>query len=92
MSPRRPTASSTPPEFFSLLPRVYRGRHIGQPGVIHLTGHRASVTCNSGLLLEMDGEQVGQAPVSVDVVPGALRIVGTAEALANAGSCAERAG
>ncbi|MDQ3549741.1 MAG: diacylglycerol kinase family lipid kinase [Chloroflexota bacterium] len=76
----------------SLLPRVYRGKHTGQPGVIHLTGRQATVGCVAGMLLELDGEQVGRTPVTVDVLPGALRVVGTLAALAEAGGCAEHAG
>ena len=76
----------------SLLPRVYRGRHIGQPGVIHLNGSHATITCAAGMLLEVDGEVVGRTPLTVDVVPGALQVVGTLDALAAAGGCTERAG
>ncbi|HEX5166362.1 MAG TPA: diacylglycerol kinase family protein [Thermomicrobiales bacterium] len=75
----------------SLLPRVYRGRHVGQPGVVHLTGSQATVTCAAGMLLELDGEQIGTTPLAVEVLPAALRIVGTQDALAAAGGCTERA-
>lgn len=75
----------------SLLPRVYRGKHVGQPGIIHLTGSQAMVACAAGMLLELDGEQVGETPVMVDVLPRVLRVVGTPEALAEAGGCTERA-
>jgi diacylglycerol kinase family enzyme len=44
------------------------------------------------MLLEVDGEQVGRTPVTVDVVPGALRVVGAVDALAVVSSCTERAG
>jgi diacylglycerol kinase (ATP) len=76
----------------SLLPRVYRGRHVGQPGVVHLRGSKATVTCATGMLLEVDGEQVGRTPVTVDVVPGALRVVGAVDALSVVSSCTKRAG
>ena len=76
----------------SLLPRVDRGRHIGQPGVIHVNGGAATISCAAGMLLEVDGEQVGSTPVTVDIVPGALRVVGTVDALAAVGGCTERAG
>ena len=76
----------------SLLPRVYRGRHVGQPGVVHLTGSHASVRCAAGMPLELDGEQVGTTPVTVDVLPGAIRVVGALDALARVGGCTERVG
>lgn len=74
----------------SLLPRVYRGKHMGQPGVIHLQGRSATVTCAAGMLLELDGEQVGSTPVSVDILPGALRVVGAGDSLASMRGCMEQ--
>jgi diacylglycerol kinase (ATP) len=76
----------------SLLPRVYRGKHVGHPGVIHLTGSQATVQSTAGMPLELDGEQIGTTPLMVGVLPGVLRVVGTQEALARAGGCTERAG
>ena len=72
----------------SLLPRVYRGKHVGQPGVLHQRGARATVHSREPLLLEMDGEQVGQAPLSVELLPRALRVIGLEPALALVGGCA----
>lgn len=72
----------------SLLPRVYRGKHVGRPGVLHRLGSRATVHSSAPLLLEMDGEQVGLAPMSVEVLPRALRVVGLEQALARVGGCA----
>jgi YegS/Rv2252/BmrU family lipid kinase len=74
----------------SLLPRVYRGKHIGQPGVIHLQGRSATVTCAAGMLLELDGEQVGATPLTVDVLPGVLRIVGAGAHLATMDGCTKQ--
>jgi YegS/Rv2252/BmrU family lipid kinase len=72
----------------SLLPRVYRGRHVGQAGVLHRLGSNVTVRSSEPLLLELDGEQVGLAPVIVDVLPRALRVVGLEAALARVGGCA----
>mgnify|MGYP002779598021 CR=1 FL=1 len=71
----------------SLLPRVYRGKHVGEPGVVHRTVSDASVRSDGRMLLEMDGEQVGGVPVTVDVVPRVLRIVVAPEVMARSGSC-----
>jgi diacylglycerol kinase (ATP) len=59
----------------SLLPRVYRGRHVGRPGVFHVRTGAVTIRCDGNMLLEMDGEQVGRAPVTVDVVPQALPVI-----------------
>ncbi|HUG15760.1 MAG TPA: diacylglycerol kinase family protein [Thermomicrobiales bacterium] len=72
----------------SLLPRVYRGRHVGQPGVTHATAGTVSLRSTSGMLVELDGEQVGRAPLSVTMVPRVLRVVGTAALEAMSG-CAD---
>jgi len=74
---------------FSLLPRVYRGRHVGRPGVLHVTGAHATVTSPVEMLVEVDGEQVGRAPIEVQVLPGMLRVIGHDDALARAGGCIE---
>lgn len=72
----------------SLLPRVYRGKHVGEPGVIHRSVAHASVRSEGRMLLEMDGEQVGGVPVSVDLVPNVLRVVGLPEVMTRWNSCA----
>jgi len=71
----------------SLLPRVYRGRHVGRPGVRHIRGASATVRSSVDMLIEMDGEQVGMAPITVDVVREALHVVASPGALARAGGC-----
>ncbi len=71
----------------SLLPRVYRGKHIGQPGVLHVRAQSVSITCPDGMLLEMDGEQVGTAPVSIEVQHQLLPVVISAEAARSMNGC-----
>lgn len=72
---------------FSLLPRVYRGRHVGRPGVLHTRGAHAKVTSPVELLVELDGEQLGRAPFEARVVPGVLRVIGDEQALQKVGGC-----
>jgi len=75
----------------SLLPRVYRGKHVGRPGVLHYTAASAAVRSSERMLIEMDGEQVGLGPLEVGVLPRALRVIGMEEALTRVGSCADPA-
>ena len=75
----------------SLLPRVYRGKHVGQHGVLHIRAGSATIHCPAGMLMEMDGEQIGRSPIQVDVLPRILPIVGDANALRKAGGCADGA-
>lgn len=71
----------------SLLPRVYRGKHIGEPGVLHVRAQSVSITCPDGMLLEMDGEQVGTAPVTIEVQHQLLPVVITADAARAMSGC-----
>jgi YegS/Rv2252/BmrU family lipid kinase len=64
----------------SLLPRVYRGTHVGQAGVRHLLGSSVAVRSETSMLLELDGEQTGSVPISAGVARRVLRVVAQAEA------------
>ncbi|MBA2452225.1 MAG: diacylglycerol kinase family lipid kinase [Chloroflexia bacterium] len=75
----------------SLLPRVYRGKHVGQHGVLHIRAGSAAILCPAGMLMEMDGEQIGRSPIQVDVLPRILPVVGDPDALRAAGGCADGA-
>jgi YegS/Rv2252/BmrU family lipid kinase len=75
----------------SLLPRVYRGKHVGQHGVLHIRAGSATILCPAGMLMEMDGEQIGRSPIQVDVLPRVLPVVGDPDALRTAGGCADGA-
>jgi len=58
----------------SLLPRVYRGRHIGHAAVLHLTGREVMVEAEGTLLFECDGEQPGATDIRAVVLPRSLRV------------------
>lgn len=72
-----------------IMPRVYRGGHVGRRGVRHVTASSASVRSEDAMLLEMDGEQIGQTPIAVDAVSGVLRVLGLPDALRLVGACAD---
>ncbi len=65
----------TLPEVFLNLPKLYNGK-IGQlEKVITLVGKRVEASSNQRVLLDVDGEQPGQLPVVIDIVPGALPLI-----------------
>lgn len=64
-----------------LLPRVYLGKHVGRPGVHHLQGQCVSVETATPMLIEMDGEPIGVSPLSVEVVPRALKLIASGSVL-----------
>jgi diacylglycerol kinase (ATP) len=55
--------------------RLYRGRHIGRPGVGFTRGRVVTVTPleQRAVLFDVEGEQVGRAPATLTCLPGALR-------------------
>jgi len=58
------------------LRRVYRGTHLGHPGVEALRGSRVVVTPldDRPALFDVEGEQIGQAPASITCLPGAVPV------------------
>lgn len=56
-----------------LLPTVFRGEHINEPEVEIV--HAREVTIDSpGIVAYADGERMGALPLTVSVVPGAIRV------------------
>ena len=62
--------------FLASLPLVYRGTHVRRPEVQQFRGHELSID-SPGYLVFADGEPIGRTPVSMRIVPDALRIVDT---------------
>jgi diacylglycerol kinase family enzyme len=56
------------------LPKVYRGTHLPHPRAELLRGRSVTVTSQSPLPIELDGEQPGTTPVRFEIVPRALRL------------------
>jgi diacylglycerol kinase family enzyme len=55
--------------------------------VLRVQGTHATVTSPVDMLVEVDGEQVGRAPIEVSILPGALRVIGHEAALTKVGGC-----
>lgn len=58
----------------SLLPSVYRGKHVEHPAVRYLRGRQVEIDGDGALLFEADGEQPGTTGLNALVLPGALRV------------------
>jgi diacylglycerol kinase (ATP) len=57
------------------LPKLYSGR-IGEVKKVRMmAGKRIEAFSEQRVLLDVDGEQPGLLPVSIDIVPGALRFI-----------------
>jgi YegS/Rv2252/BmrU family lipid kinase len=60
----------------SQIRRIYAGSHIGRPGIRLVRARRVRVTPleDPPLCFEMEGEEVGPAPATLEILPGALRL------------------
>jgi diacylglycerol kinase (ATP) len=56
------------------LPKIYRGTHLPHPKAELLRGARVSIDAPIALPVQLDGEQPGTTPATLDVVPSALRL------------------
>jgi YegS/Rv2252/BmrU family lipid kinase len=54
---------------------IYKGIHLRMPKVSFLRGKHIEATCDQEVLIDMDGEQPGRLPITLDVLPRALRII-----------------
>jgi YegS/Rv2252/BmrU family lipid kinase len=56
------------------MPKMYRGTHLPHPKAELLRGSSVTVTSETPLPIELDGEQPGTTPVTFEVAPAALRL------------------
>jgi diacylglycerol kinase family enzyme len=56
------------------LPKTYRGKHLPHPRLELLRGQRVTIDADEHLPLELDGEQPGTTPVTLELVPRRLRV------------------
>ena len=62
-------------EIFWNLPKLYNGKILQVKNVSALSGRRIEAYSEQRVLLDVDGEQPGQLPVVIDIIPGALRLI-----------------
>lgn len=59
--------------FVAVFPKVFAGRHADHPAVEFLTGRQVRIEADD-IVAYADGERIGQLPVDVEIVPGALSV------------------
>lgn len=62
-------------EILRALPRLYRGTHVGLPKIELFRAREVTIASQRPLHIQVDGELMGEVPVSFKVRPGALRMV-----------------
>ena len=63
------------PELVANVPKVYKGTHLTHPKVEIHKARRVSVEAQERMLVQADGELIGQAPATFQVIPGVLRVI-----------------
>ena len=66
--------SATRWQLFRLFAKVFDGSHVEMPCVEYHQVRSLSILSDDGLPLDLDGEIKGTAPVSIQVIPGAVRM------------------
>ncbi len=61
-------------ELLRAFPSVYRGKHVGHPKVRLVKTDRITVQSTDRVLIQADGEFVGEAPATFRVLPSALNV------------------
>ena len=62
-------------ELLQVFPRVYKGTHITHPKVRMEKAERITIECDRRILLQADGELLGEGPVTFQILPAALNVV-----------------
>ena len=64
------------PEVFYYLPKLYNGKILQVKRVRSLTGKKVEAFSEGRVLLDVDGEQPGCLPATIEILPSAMRILG----------------
>jgi YegS/Rv2252/BmrU family lipid kinase len=67
-------------ELLRKLPRIYAGTHLEDPAIGLHRGRKLEARAEPGSVpVEIDGEPLGTLPLTVEVLPGALSVIGPAD-------------
>ena len=62
-------------EVIRRFPRIINGRYVEDKRVDYFTGKRLEIDANPTAELQADGDIIGTTPATIDLLPGALRLV-----------------
>jgi len=57
------------------LPRIYKGTHLTHPKVSHFYAKEVHVEARERMFLQAEGELIGEAPATFQIIPQALRVL-----------------
>ncbi len=58
-----------------ILPNVFKGTHVNQPSVHVFRAREVAISCDRPFTMYADGDPIGELPVSVRAVPGAVDVL-----------------
>jgi YegS/Rv2252/BmrU family lipid kinase len=58
-----------------ILPKVFKGTHVQEPGVKVFRAREVSIGADRAFTMYADGDPIGELPVSVRALPGAVRVL-----------------
>ena len=61
--------------YLANIPKVFNGSHVDEPGLHMLRGRSISFHADRPFTAYADGDPIAELPVTVDVVPGTLRVL-----------------
>ncbi len=64
----------TKPDLIRTYPKLFKGTHVHHPQYQHHRVRRVTVAA-PGIVAYADGERIGALPLTIEVVPGALRVL-----------------
>jgi YegS/Rv2252/BmrU family lipid kinase len=62
-------------QFVRCLPMVFKGTHVGLSSVTVLRGREVRIAADRPFVVYADGEPIGELPVTIRAIPGAVRIL-----------------
>ena len=62
-------------EVVANLPRIYKGTHLTHPKVSHFCAREVHVEARERMFLQAEGELIGEAPATFQIIPQALRVL-----------------
>jgi YegS/Rv2252/BmrU family lipid kinase len=64
--------------FLLVLPRVFKGTHVREPAYRMIRAREVHVDADRPFVLYADGDPIGETPVTIRIVPGAIRVLAPA--------------
>ncbi|HLB20958.1 MAG TPA: hypothetical protein VK605_02530, partial [Solirubrobacteraceae bacterium] len=58
-----------------ILPNVFKGTHVNQPSVHVFRAREVSISCDRPFTMYADGDPIGELPLSVRAVAGAVTVL-----------------